>query len=341
METKEIVATLKASLVNDIIFEKEMARYSTELSFRNDFKVNVGIKVGNTVKETYLLVTSKYNSNTIGNYDYTHTINKRPFESLIEAGIDIDFGDVLETYKIAVAINKELQEAEKVERKRLQKIALGKDYDNSWIHTLSMIVDNKLKNFKFTRVPISKDDYVNGDRNIGIIIKYKNINVKLYREDGKYCFCDGYKLAPTDEYPDRRESLYISDHKVRRGKNGKGMIYKVLTHIDEYLVIRENIKNRKEREEKQRNDTHSILEKNSGLSVKRDTEWRSAHNRNEQGRSVEIFTISIGERTIKVNTQMYKPYKDGAYLEERRIYTLGSFGNLSLKQFKDIIKTLK
>lgn len=347
METLEntSVATLKAELVNDILFEKKSRGYRSIPEYSYDLLFKASVKVGNVVKDVTLRYEKEYSD---GKYEYTHTLNSNNFADLKSAGIEIDFSDVMESYKIAVANNLELQAKEKKEKAAKDKIQRGIDWDNSWMHSLKREVENdkKLKIKSFTLTPASKTKVMDDNERQTLTLKYQNINVRIYFDtyEKKYTFENGYERTPTKEYPTSVKTLYITDSKVRRGKNGLTLIRKAFDQIDEYTAIRVNTKKRLSSESATREKDVAELSKLTGLTVTAEEVYkhREYGPRHDRGYYVWQYRLKVGEKVMSISFNNETKWNEETRKHEitKKLYSLGSFGKLNKKQIVGIINLL-
>lgn len=379
METPEkvIVATLIAEFVNELTFIPETNRRFRQdeitAPYQSDYEAEVAVKIGNTVKEIKLHIHKEYHSSE-GEWQtpeykesWTELIPKltrgsmAQFDGMTEAGVDIDFSDIISQYTAMV------EEAKKHEEqiKKDKLVALDKDrrkkYKTSWPVTLQNTIDidrNKTiiaERENLTITPVTEDEYAENGW-YWAKIAYKGFQTKLEICDGKYEWQGAHedKGVINEEGKKVMDYARLNDNKKKRAAHPAVAIRKYLEEVNEYISNREYRKNRSNKEYLARRKEVKMLEKACGFPVATNSERK--YSRDHRGRSNNsswmVYTYLVVTKLsdsgyssnsgITINTESEKEYKDGEYNEvpNTRTYTIGGFRNLDLEQFKGILTLL-
>jgi len=340
-EGKTAFVTLKAEKVNEFEFVKETSKYtinSNKHTYTDDRKALVSVKIGNTIVNTHIrLVREWVNEEKV----YTPTVYTRDFDTLINAGIEIDFSSIIAHYKA------ELENVEFIIKEMIadyEADLLAKKierYKNSWIHTFaSQLAADKNRKIKallplVTFAKIEQAPFLRGIELL-VTVSYKGIDINITHNGDAYVFGSGY----TGVEPNR-----IWVQLTPKGKNvkakGAGTIFlKLIEAIDD----RERNINYKhtqaEKEKFERDVRKEVLELASGEKVtimveeKYETSYSYRGSRNDYSKPYKVYSyqITLGERKVYIN------YSDR---EGIKTYSFGALSGLTEIQLKGLIQVLK
>lgn len=352
------LVTLKAEMVNEIEFipaKEWIGNKRVDVDHGSDFKAKVSVKVGNAVEEITLAENSSYRSSyrrktrtpkEISKYGETmhvrgHTRtwtglqkHSQSFKTLKEAGIGVDYSDVLEQFKQIVKTEKHRD----VLKKRLEnwkKIRKIKEmYPNRWFHNFESIIrSDRNKNIKsvideVTFEKPSLEKYI--DKPVSWVkITYKDHIIIFTKKDGSF------------EYSDRNNNT----GRTRRAKREGTIFLKAITGIQEQLAAEEYLK-KKRIEEKNENESIRLhLSEVLGLPVvmKEDTEYY--HDR-RNSRNCTSYKVAKYYLVLKQPENYYSSFKGievratENYQDGGFSYTVKGCSNIRCDQFKSIVEIL-
>ena len=351
--TKEIVATLKAQSVNAYEFTKPRGYRSNDL-YESDFDAEVMVKVGNAVKDIklrihrdYVSSTGEYNTPTYVDSHYTPyapQVYRNSFSELKEAGIEIDFSDVLAEYQAEVWIAKATQKKAKATRKAKAKAERREGYHTSWpfkfVEVIAKDPNKKIKAANFRLSTPGKFDFIHRGESF-VQVTYKGIVGYISREDGRYIFKDGRGTEKNER--GYFETFAVTDGKVRRAKREGTTLLKFLEAVDEYFAIREARKTRAQKQKEARAEFKKKLEKLAGYPVVEFMETRYRKN----NRGMNQYDQEYKEYSYKIVTKQPDSHygsAEGLKISENtyngETYSINGLGGLSKKEFKAILTIL-
>ena len=351
--TKEIVATLKAVSVNAYEFTKPRGYRSNDL-YESDFDAEVMVKVGNAVKDIklrihrdYVSSTGEYNTPTYVDSHYTPyapQVYRNAFSELKEAGIEVDFSDVLAEYQAEVWIAKATQKKAKAAAKAKRKAERREGYPTSWpfsfVETIAKDPNKKIKAANFKLSTPGKFDFIhNGQSHIKVT--YKNVIGTITRDEGRYTFTDGVGVEKNNN--GHFERLDITERKTRRAKREGTTLLKFLEAVDEYFAIRNARKTRAQKEKEERAEYKAKLEKITGYPIVEFSETR--YHKNHRG--MNQYDNSYEDYSYKIVTKQPDSYygsaeglKIGKNSYKGETYSINGLSGLSKKQLKSILVIL-
>jgi hypothetical protein len=332
----EIVATLKAEFVNEFEFtprREKVRRFSDETQithpYTREYEAKVSVKVGNAVKELTFRENEYYKSSyrdEAGEYHSGVTYkylglkeNTHPFQELENAGIAVDYSEVLFQY---VKLVEEAKYRETLieryntwENIRRAKKRLAE----SWIHNFEATIRadrNKRIQAAVQLTTFAPSTDYNKKHHINIT--YKGVTVPIHIVDGSFAFNNekyewGFK--PYMENSDNKVEL--ADDKLRRAKREGTLFLKAIEAID----IREaNVAYRnKQREEEiaHNKKVGKILRKAAGVPVmfKEEQEWSRRDDRSYRVARYHVL-VESNESSYDVAEKIeikYSSYNDGQF----------------------------
>lgn len=338
-EEKTTFVTLKAEKVNEFEFVRETSKYtinSNKHTYTDDRKALVSVKIGNSVVNTHIKLVSEWiNQEKV----FTPTVCKRDFETLLQAGIEIDFSEVITSY------NEELAKVEVIiakEKADYDAAVLAKkieSYNNAWIHTFtSQLAADKSRKIKallplVTFAKTEKEPFLKGV-NLSVTVSYKGIDTDITHIGDAYVFGGGY----TGVEPNRRW-IRITP-KDKKAKNAGTIFLKLIEAIDDRERNIKYERTQAKKEEFERDVRKEVLELASGEKVKifEETKYekkygvRSVQTDYSKPYKVYRYQITLGSRKININ------YSDR---EGEKTYSFGEFSGLTENQLKGLIQVLK
>lgn len=354
---KEVVATIKAEVITEIIFA-EPKPYEKQYGnlYVDDFEATIGVKVGNAVETLILEIQRKYVPST-GVYNtptyvdsyytpYTPKIVKNKFENLEKVGIEIDYSAVLETYQAAVWKAKDSQKAYKAELKRTHKNIRSLSYPTSWplefVNIITKDSNKQIKSADFILEPVGKFEYVHKGKTF-IKVIYKNVIGKILKEDGRYVWTDGISTEKNEN--GYSNTLKISNGKTKRTKKEGTALLKFLEAVNGYWTIREVQKTRVQKEADEREVKRAKLEKDAGYPVVilSDRKYQRNFRGSTTGESYLVYIYKIITKQPESSYDLASGYSISfgkTYSEEENTYSVGNISKLNKKQFKTILDTI-
>ena len=378
VEIQDSLVTLKAEFVNEIEFEQEFERiraYSSETKvvhpYVSEYKATVSVKVGNTVKQITLGENHEYISSEgrYGDDDYKESYYKdyiglhyreiNPFQSIIDAGIEIDFSDIFVQYEIMLKEAKRhemvIKRAKNINRIRARKA----EYQNSWPIVFKSIIEkdkNKKIQDAFPKTkfkPISEKNFVVENDSLSLKLIYRGFDTGIWIEGGSYVFQDAYEV-PKDAKREYTHHRQITNGKRRKAKREGTTFLRFTEAVDNYIARRESQLDEDTKARLKRKEEKEYLEKVSGYPVTILVEDKSRYDyrRIYQG-SYKVFTYKIVEKktTSKYDTKYEGitidfiadfEWKDGEHVEVpgTRTFSIKNLDKLSKEQFKQILDIL-
>lgn len=326
METKEIVATLKAELVGPFEFEKNNGEYRSALD------ANAPVKVGTLIHTESFRIKEFYTSSftdEAGVYqnsktEYVPMCMLHNFRSLTEAGIAIDAEEINAAYAALLpAIKEEIREAQEAKR--------AKRYKESWIHQGMLDIPNdpkiaKVEGLSITiggYVPYSEDNWSHSR----IHLSYRGHATYITREnDRKY----GIRYI--------MDSAQFNNHRESRMASLTNSVMKFVNGVDTLFKLAEQ----KEASEKARKNAAlsraETLTEVFGLPVKAfvtEEFYSTGYGRTRhhgEYRKVSKYYVMNGETKLKE-----VGYYEGG---NTTTYSIQGLGGLSLTQAQSIMKIL-
>jgi len=351
--TKKTVATLTAEIVTDFEFEEPRSfnRRRGDL-YTNDFEAEVGVKVGNKVATLTLRITRDYVGST-GEYGtptyvashytpYGPSISNNKFESLEEAGIEIDFSEVLSTYQAEVWKAKDKQKKHKAEAKAALKAQRKAEYSETWpfgfINRIEKDPNKKIKFADFTLTPMGKGVYIHqGDTFLRVT--YRGLIGTITRESDRYVWTDARRVNdPKDSYV---SPIRVSNGKTRKAKRAGTILLKFLEAVDEYIVIKEARKTRAQKEADKREAKRLELEKAAGYPVVLTSETKYNHDRYSRRNGTETYQEYKNWIVTEQPDSRYgshKGYRIGVDYDKN--FSINGLHNLSKEKFTAILAIL-
>lgn len=336
------ITTLKAEVVNDIEILKKGHSYPT------DFECEIAVKVGNKVENLTWEFGRDYRSSNSTPIAHMDNRSKEKFDGLIQAGIAIDYSDVVKDYLSAIEVCKEQIEKDKKEAIKKRKIANAKFYDSSWVPAFIENVkgDKRFETKDFEFKLMDRQKYIDGDDELFVTLIYRGISGNFKNSDftiniahsfrGKlekrFNVYNGYKLHEDGRY----ETVMVTDDKTRKGKLGKSVVHRWFQDVDEYLAIIESKKNRANKEKEDRQELMKLLKEKSGKSIEGNNEY--VYREDRRGGSYYawkyyIKLTPIGEKEEKEFRVSFNDYQ--------KVYSIDGLSGLNEFQFKSIIEILE
>jgi hypothetical protein len=296
------------------------------------------VKIGNTIVNTHIKLVSEYVNDV---KVYTPTVYKRDFETLLNAGVEIDFTDIIEKYKeelakVEVIISKEIADFEAAElAKKIER------YDKSWIHTFAnQLAADKNKKIKsllplVTFAKIEKEPFLRG-MELLVTVSYKGIDVNITHTGEAYSFGNGWiGTAPNKSFID-----ILGNGKNKKAKGAGTIFLKLIEAIDDRERNINYKKSQAEKEQFERDVRKEVLELASGEKVEivSETKYESIYgyrgSRSDYSKPYKVYyyQITLGPRKININ-----------YSERDNVktYSFGGFSDLTEVQIKSLIQVLK
>lgn len=362
METleKNIVATLKAEIINEFEFipkEEIVNRFSNETiithPYKSHYEAKVAVKVGNAVKNLFFSEKTKYisgftneNGEFKPGFDVNHievideTGSTQIFEELENAGIRVDYMDVLMQYK-------QLLEKAKYHEKLLkrwnewEKIREGKKkLKNSWIHDFENVLKsdkNKKIQSLLNEVTFEPSTKYNKKHYVNLI--YKGVVVPIHKIAGSFVFNNEkyeYELKPYEK--ETRNRVELEEDKLRRAKREGTIFLKAIEAIEIREKQIEYRKNKRIKELKELKDTKEHFEKVLGFPVHvEETLERSSYSNN----SYKVHKYWLITKQPERKYASFEGIRLGKY-EKDGVYTYSINGTFKLDEdkFKRIIRIL-
>jgi len=374
------IVTLKAEKVTDFTFTPEYkARrygrsYSDEIAspYRSDYEAKVGVKVGNTVKELTLYKKSRYISSyndangewhsgfDLEGFDIkVERGDTHPFAELENAGIAIDWMEVLNEYQKAVehaeyrmTLHNRYKEWEAIRANK-------KEYAASWMHGVKAELEadpNKRIKAALLQTTFSKTTLASflEHPNHAITVTYKGVTGYFHREGqaGSYSFSGDSVYQIPEDYDKEKHNLYnfkfgISEGKTRRAKRLGTLYLKFVDDVNYELEARKRRAEMKKSEAEKRQEKKERLEKITGYPVVilKTEKSRHDHRGHYVGRYTYTFVILIEQPTsryddpkyISIDEYINTEYKDGKSVEIGRTYSVKTLRGLTADQFKRIL----
>lgn len=317
-------------------------------SYPTDFECEIAVKVGNKVENLTWEFGRDYRSSNSTPIAHMDNRSKEKFDGLIQAGIAIDYSDVVKDYLSAIEVCKEQIEKDKKEAIKKRKIANAKFYDSSWVPAFIENVkgDKRFETKDFEFKLMDRQKYIDGDDELFVTLIYRGISGNFKNSDftiniahsfrGKlekrFNVYNGYKLHEDGRY----ETVMVTDDKTRKGKLGKSVVQRWFQDVDEYLAIQESRKNRKEKEKEDRQKYLKVLEEKSGMKVTAENEfvWR------EDRRGGSYYAWKYYATLKPIGDNEARKLKI-AYSEYHNTHSIDGLSGLTEFQFKSIIEIMK
>jgi len=358
-QTNNSVLT-KAQIISPLAFQRDKSG-----DFTHNYKCKVIVKVLKQTDTVVVFTKSEYISatGTYGQPDYVEGYTKKypymdisNFNSLISAGISIDFDDVLKAYENELVKIKEIEKQESIEKEKQRKIQKGLKYDKSWIWDFIKNVNShtskNLKDYDFELKPCDKESYVNGNGELYIEVLYKNVKGEISFEEpsryshtpGRYIYNGANEKIEGEDGKISYRYINISNYKTRYSSKPKTIVLKFLKEYDKYVEDIITTKKRKLSEEKQRLENKKFLEKASGLHVEIEKTYkRNIYNRNSEGYYVYKYVVNLNNQNINIsfNTIHGKWIsEEHRYEDLGKEYSIGCLTKLSKDKLQKIINIL-
>ena len=370
------VATLKAEMVTEFTFTplKRTPRYRNSdtgeilAPYREDYEAKVGVKVGNSVKELTFRVHTHYMksyNDSEGRFRTREDIEwlgiderTHPFEELENAGVLIDYMDVLVQYQKDVEVARHRMILHKRFQKWEQIREQKRKYTESWMHTAeadlkadkNKKIQAALTHSKFTTK--SLETYLKTGR-ASVCVEYKGVTAWIYMESGSYMF-DGDSSFKFPEDWDGKNShchiFTIADGKTRRAKRLGTLYLKLVEEIDFEISSREARANQRKTEAQKREETRKTLETITGHKVLviriEKPKYSYGHNSGYEG-TYTVYNYKIvteqpkyshsDVKGLNLHEKVETEYKDGIYKEVGKTYSVNGLNGLSPEQLKKIV----
>jgi hypothetical protein len=328
MDTKEIVATLKAELVGPFEFLKDRND-----SYHSDFIAQAPVKVGTLIHTETFRVKNNYTSSFTDDQGVRHPSTDtyvpgctlKNFRSLTEAGIAIDSIEIDAAYEALLpAIKEEIKEAREAKR--------SKAYKESWIHKAMLDIPNDPKIAKVNGLVVT----------IGTYTPYSDDTWSLNRVHLKYRDHTTYITREHDTFKGTKyvmDSGVFNNYRESRMGNLTNSVMKFVNGVDSLFKIAEE---ELQREKSRKNAALSKAEKLSlvfGIPVKAYTTEEGydagyRHRRQDyKYRKVTKYYTMDGEkqgREVDMDDDDRKEV----------LYRISGLGSLTLTQAQSIMKIL-
>lgn len=337
------IATLKAEVVNDIVILKKGHSYPS------DFECEIAVKVGNKVENLTWEFGRDYRSDIRTPIAHMPNRSKEKFDGLIQAGIAIDYSDVVKDYLSAIEVCKEIIEFDKKEAIKKRKITNAKFYDNSWVKAFIENIEGdkrfEMKDFEFKLMDRQK--YIDGNDELFVTLIYRGISGNFKNSDFKmntvigfmglngekrFNVFNGYKLHEDGRY----ETLMVTDNKTRKGKLGKSVVHRWFQDVDEYLAIIDSKKNRANKEKEDRQELMKLLKEKSGKSIEGKNEC--VYRKDRSGGSYYVWKYYI--KLAPIGEKEEKEFKV-SFNDYQKTFSIDGLSGLNEFQFKSIIEILE
>jgi len=361
---------LKPDFVNEIEFLPETNRRDEVISpYKSDYRARVSLKINNSVKEVVLAQNSEYISSQgrYGTDDYKDSYTKKwsglyyrnddPFQELVDAGFNVDYSEIVAQYDAMVEKAKERQKQLDEEKEARRIIAAKEEYKNAWIHSFrDTVFADKNKAVAKVRDSVeftpSTEELFLKQGSLWVVIKYKDYNTAVKKNDGKYEWEGSHRLTGEVNEEGKPKKVYesINYGKRKRLKWEGSITQKFVEAVDDEIASNDSAIKRKAEEKQSRQNVRKILKDASGYPVTILMENKWERNRYGSGpRSwIEYSYMIITELKedkwskhtgVKVDTFMETEYKDGKRSEIGRAYKVGGF-KVNVKQFRGILDIL-
>lgn len=287
-------------------FEFTPDRYDKQIADEHMWG-EISLKVGNLV-EKCVLQTELYGDNK-GEV----TFRTKPFSTLLDAGIEINFDPIIEEYKVLV----------EKERDKIRKYNIAKrtaEYKNLWIHSFKNV---DLKKFKDVTVAItSLEDYIINTSSANVILSYKGKSVHVYFEK------HNYKSSFT---------FYgIGSSRTKRSNDPKSLIKKFVNDVDKILEAQKIKAEEKAAIEKAANNTFNFIKSCfPDFEIGTSKHWVSnPYDRKDRGYEATAYYIVV-------NGLEYKISLNSKNTKENPLFNFGGFTELTSDQVIKIIEIIK
>ncbi len=365
LEKKEVIATLVAEAITDVVFDVNTSRYGRtlsnhkvpEMNIVGDYRGTIGVKIGNAVKELkfkiardYISSEGDYGTETYVEGHYTPyeptLVSDTQLHTLTEAGIEVDLSKVEEVYAEEVkrvrVVQRVTKEADKLagEKKRENEYDTRSLWFFKFIQEVANSNNKKVSEKAFKLEPMPREGYVKNEPQTFAMITYRKIVTHIKMEDGRFVYTDGY-----DEKPDskgNRQTRYISGSKQRRTKNASSAALKFMTEVDEYLeTIAYRKKNQNDANNK-RDEINELLCEVTGYPVnsKEETKYQQRMYGGRGGDSYKVTTHKIVTEFSKYSYGDDKGFTlttDVNYSTKVRTFGVNGIKGLNKEQLKSIL----
>jgi len=365
---EKVIATLKAEMVNDITFIPSKGRYNTpDEPYTWNYKAEVSVKAGNVVKEIELECEREHVYATRDKDDNlieSHYIPKNPnltsrsseqFDDLVNAGISIDFSEIIAKYTemLEEAVKHEKEIKKEAEIKRI--IKFKEKYKTCWVLTAKDLLakdKNKVlqnRRDKIKLIPCSEESFVRTEKGHMTFV-YRNFRTDVSFYDKKYEWRSAYEdTGKVKDGEKVKEHRSISNGKTKRSVNLMTILLKYIEAVDDFITSREYIIKRRDDEYIKRREFVKLLEGACGRAV---TTFKKEEYSRHRGSSSHwtkytfrlITKLPKGKYDdpvgLRINSDMDTEYKDGKNVEIGRTYSIEGFRGLDLEQFNGILAIL-
>ena len=348
------IATVKLELVNEITFVPDTYKDEERSPYKSNYEATVSAKIGNVVKELTFAQNSKYRSSEgqYGTPEYKESWTEEwsgfkdskgnPFQDLIDAGMSIDFDEVIQKYNVKVKKAKEHQIQLKKEAEEKLIAKRKEEYKTCWPLTLQDALETeknkiiKAKKNEITIIPCSEESYIKGGASAEFVYKEHTVSVRVY--DGKY------------EWNARE----LGNYKTRRYTWPMTALLKFIQVVDEHVATKEYETNKNNEPKLKRQARTKLLSEVCGQPVTVFSQEKYSSDRYNRVRGRRNWTeytymlvTKVAEKYgdpegYEINTETDTDWKDGKHQEipGTRTYSIRTLRKLSEEQFKSILDIL-
>jgi len=243
------------------------------------FTAKISVKVNNLVSEIELYESKDYNSES-GKTETTIKMElSKELKMLAEAGIDIDYSEILTEYKgkviMAKLINENLKKEKKIEK-----------YKNSWIHKFQETIK---EDTEIICTKATLEEYLENQMR-SIKIRYKGIETSVDYENVGSFYTSSFKYVLSNRLTNYNRRNYAkSESLVKTFKK----------------LVNENIENEKsELKSKKNRETQQkeIIKKLSIFGeIKSNEDYHRSYNRGGSGYYTTSYSLTLKKREVRIN----------------------------------------